>query len=37
MDKNTLAHTTWECKYHMLTLKEYIDPFTGESVSKGKK
>lgn len=45
MDKNSLAHTRWECKYHLvfapkyrrqMTLKEYIDPFTGEPVQKGK-
>ncbi|MBO6155321.1 MAG: hypothetical protein J6O60_07765 [Lachnospiraceae bacterium] len=73
MDKNSLAHTRWECKYHngnrrflcrgyyvdtvgknakkieeyirnqlkedleydQMTLKEYIDPFTGEPAKLG--
>ncbi|MBR4068625.1 MAG: IS200/IS605 family transposase, partial [Clostridia bacterium] len=23
MDKNTLAHTTWECKYHVVFAPKY--------------
>lgn len=23
MDKNTLAHTTWECKYHLVFAAKY--------------
>ena len=23
MDKNSLAHTTWECKYHMVFASKY--------------
>ncbi len=24
MDKNTLSHTTWECKYHLVFSPKYI-------------
>ena len=65
MDINSLAHTKWNCKYHIvfapkyrrkvaygklredirnqlqedleydqMTIKEYVDPFTGEPVKK---
>ncbi len=64
-NNNSLSHTTWNCKYHIvfapkyrrkvaygklreyirnqlqedleydqMTIKEYVDPFTGESVKK---
>ena len=45
LDTNSLAHTKWNCKYHklhedreaeQLSIKEYIDPFTGEPVKEGK-
>ena len=65
MDVNSLSHTKWNCKYHIvfapkyrrkvaygklredirnqlqedleydqMTIKEYVDPFTGEPVKK---
>lgn len=41
MNMNSLSHTKWECKYHILeydqiTLKEYIDLFTGEPVKQSR-
>ena len=66
-NNNSLSHTTWNCKYHIvfapkyrrkvaygklreyirnqlqedleydqMTIKEYVDPFTGEPVKKNK-
>ena len=60
MDKNSLSHTSWNCKYHVvfapkyrkqviygrlkedymadqISIKEFVDPFTGEQVNKSKK
>lgn len=32
---NKENHTTWNCKYQM-SIKELVDPFTGESVKRNK-
>ncbi len=42
MDNNSLSHTTWNCKYHMvfctkIQKKDYVDPFMGNPVNKSKK